>query len=318
MNNITVAICTYNPIQEYLDRTLDALKRQSLSTDSWELLIIDNRSEPPIVDRCDLSWHPNARIIRELKPGLTAARLKAIDESSYDPIVFFDDDNIPDANYLERIREHFEANPEIGTIGAARIIPEFSTEPEEDLRPFTAMLALRDEPGHISDHPKKGRLPYGAGISLRSTIAKEYAKSVSSSKERQSLGRSGNSLLGGEDDEITWTAHRLGYKYALLEDLKLIHLIPASRVDRNYLERLIYANGYSAALLAHINGQVRPSHFKRPSLRAAVGALSTFKIGLFKARLNAWRRFRKATQTVKTMRTLRVKGYDDALKSISK
>ena len=97
---ISVIICTRNPREDYLRRTLDALKAQSLPKDQWELLVVDNASDAPLAGRFDLSWHPNARHVREEKVGLTHARLHGIAASQADLLVFVDDDNVLRPDYL--------------------------------------------------------------------------------------------------------------------------------------------------------------------------------------------------------------------------
>jgi hypothetical protein len=47
----------------------------------------------------DLSWHPNARHIVEHKLGISVAR-RGMREASTDLLIFVDDDNLLDRNYL--------------------------------------------------------------------------------------------------------------------------------------------------------------------------------------------------------------------------
>ena len=68
---ISVILCSYNPRWDYLQRCLVALRAQTMALHCWELLIIDNRSQVPLADRVELSWHPDARVIREQVLGLT-------------------------------------------------------------------------------------------------------------------------------------------------------------------------------------------------------------------------------------------------------
>ena len=100
---ISVIICSHNPRPEYLRRTLEALKAQTLPTKDWELLLVDNASKEPLAGRFDLSWHPNARHVRENELGLTTARLRGIREAHSDLLVFVDDDNVlRTIQYLDR------------------------------------------------------------------------------------------------------------------------------------------------------------------------------------------------------------------------
>lgn len=62
---LSVIICCHNPRRDYLARVLEALKGQTLSTNNWELLVVGNASEDPVSANHNISWHPNARHVRE-------------------------------------------------------------------------------------------------------------------------------------------------------------------------------------------------------------------------------------------------------------
>ena len=63
MLDASVVICTHNPRQNYLERTLDSLRAQTLPSHKWELILVDNASREPVADKCDLTWHPRGRHI---------------------------------------------------------------------------------------------------------------------------------------------------------------------------------------------------------------------------------------------------------------
>ncbi|HTA29597.1 MAG TPA: glycosyltransferase family 2 protein, partial [Candidatus Cybelea sp.] len=90
----SVIICTHNPRPACLRRTLDSLRTQTLPFELWEFLLIDNASQPPLMGESDLSWHSQARHVREEELGLTPARLRGIKESAGELLIFIDDDNV--------------------------------------------------------------------------------------------------------------------------------------------------------------------------------------------------------------------------------
>src|SRR4051812_93219 len=97
---ISVVLCTHNPRPDFLARTLGSLRAQNLALSQWELVIVDNHSANPLSSLVDLSWHPNGRIIREDELGLTPARLRGIAETHGEILVFVDDDNVLQSDYL--------------------------------------------------------------------------------------------------------------------------------------------------------------------------------------------------------------------------
>src|SRR5204862_5153681 len=97
---LSVILCTHNPRPDYLASTLEALRNQILPQEAWELVLVDNASDPTVVSATRLGWHKNGRQVREEKLGLTPARLRGIAEAKGEMLVFVDDDNVLAADYL--------------------------------------------------------------------------------------------------------------------------------------------------------------------------------------------------------------------------
>ena len=125
---LTVVICTHNPRRDYLDATLAAIRAQSLDATSWELLVIDNGSTHPVADKFDVVWHPNARVVREERLGLTHARVRSLRESLGDIILYVDDDNVLAPNYLRTLLAAFDADPQLGAVGG-KALPRYEHPP---------------------------------------------------------------------------------------------------------------------------------------------------------------------------------------------
>src|SRR6478609_2964309 len=100
---LTVVICTHNPKPTLLARTLDALRAQTLSTDNWELIVIDNASDSPLGSSLSLNWHPHARMVQEPELGLTPSCVRGIKEAIGDLLVLVDDDNLLASDYLAQV-----------------------------------------------------------------------------------------------------------------------------------------------------------------------------------------------------------------------
>ena len=140
--DISVVICTHNPRPDFLRRVLDALKGQKLPQEQWELLLVDNASKEALAAGYDLSWHPRARHVREDELGLTAARLRGIKESHGGLLVFVDDDNVLQPDYLTECLTLAKNYPFIGALGG-QVIPEYELPPGEDIKPFLHYLLIR-------------------------------------------------------------------------------------------------------------------------------------------------------------------------------
>ncbi len=248
MKKISVLICTHNPRKEYLNRVLKALISQTLSPEIWELLIIDNASaDPNYVPSFDLSWHQNAQIILEKKLGLTWARIAGIKASQSPYLVFVDDDNVLEPNYLKKIIEIFQANPDLGSIGG-KSIPEFEIQPEPWFAQVNLHLGCRDLGEEVqtyyysktTQHPKKHPdfAPVGAGMALQREAAEIYMKKITATETSLVLDRTGKNLSSGGDCDINLTLLDEGWGVGYFPQLKLTHLIPAGRLTKDYLAHL--------------------------------------------------------------------------------
>ena len=118
---LSVILCTHNPRQDYLERTFEGLKCQTLPKEQWEFLLIDNLSDPPLEQICDLSWHPAARVVREEELGILPARVRGFRETSANLILFLDDDNVLSPNYFEEALQIGIRYPFLGAWGAGWI-----------------------------------------------------------------------------------------------------------------------------------------------------------------------------------------------------
>lgn len=278
---ISVIICTHNPREDYLRRTLEALDKQTLPKDQWELLLIDNASNESVKENFSLDWHPHARHIHEEKIGLTMARLRAIAETETPLLLFVDDDNVLSEDYLVNLLELERKMPLIGCFGAGVLEPEYEEQPREELQQLIPMLALRIIPRDCwSNVAGDGITPWGAGLAVRRYVAREYAKLVGECPIRKTLGRSGGALLSGEDDEISWVACSMGYGKGLFVSLSLKHLISSNRVKSDYLFKIAKGHAFSRKLLSHLHHPQTES-FVKPTYFGAFISIMLFKRSMF-------------------------------------
>jgi glycosyltransferase involved in cell wall biosynthesis len=247
---ISVIICSYNPRWDYLQRCLAALRAQTIPLDCWELLLIDNRSQIPLADRVDLSWHPDARVIREQVLGLTPARLRAIRESRGDLLVFVDDDNVLDPDFLEVASRTAEEYPFLAS-WSGQCHPEFEQPPPEWTRRYWGNIAIRQfDRDRWSNLPLlAATIPCGAGLCVRRNVALRYLHLHDSGERRFQADRAGQVLLSGGDNDLAACACDLGFGLGLIASLKLTHIIPPQRLTVEYMGRLVEGIYFSSTVL---------------------------------------------------------------------
>lgn len=254
---VSIIICSHNPRRDYIEKVLTALKDQTLSKERWELLLIDNASDRLLSQEIDLGWHSQARHIREEKLGLTFARLRGIQESRADILVFVDDDNVLDVDYLKNALEISKSHPTLGAWGG-QTLPEFEHDPPIWTEPYWSYVGIRQfDHSHWSKTPLWEATPIGAGMCICKYVAEAYASLIQNDPRRLKLGRSGGMLLGCEDLDIAYTAHDLGLYTGLFSNLKLHHLIPSRRLEEHYLLKIYEGNAYSITILSSIRGQIK-------------------------------------------------------------
>jgi glycosyltransferase involved in cell wall biosynthesis len=280
---ISVIICTHNPRVAYLRRTIESLQKQSLPTNEWELLLIDNASSTRLSDEWELSWHPRARHVRENAIGLTPARLRGVREARAPLLLYVDDDNDLSSDYLENALLLADEDPELSVWGAGVLEPEFEVQPAVKVRPYLYLLALRtvSEPSTACQLAGARCIPWGAGLVVRRTIAMEYTTLMSKlSAAGEVIDRTGSTLFCGGDDLFSWVAVQSGCKFGIFPQLRITHLISKGRVEPNYLLRLLHDNTFSHKVLRFlVLGEVP----KQPSLfTKARAVLSGIKHGFFR------------------------------------
>lgn len=239
---LSVVLPTHEPRPEFLAETLAALRRQTLPSSEWELIVVDNASRRPLAP--DRHWQPNGRTIREPRLGLTHARRAGVATARGDFVVFVDDDNLLDEDYLDAARKLAASHPDLGAFGG-RSVGDFRGAREfwhaefldllavRDLgeRPLVSGLSLRD--GGRDAYP--AHAPIGAGMVIRREAILPWLESASATSLPD---RRGDELSSGGDNDLVLTILGAGWRVGYFPSLRLTHIIPAGRLTSEYLARL--------------------------------------------------------------------------------
>lgn len=251
MIGLSIIICAHNPRPHYLRRVLQALREQTLPIEEWELLLVDNASNEPLANWADLTWHPHGRHIREMPLGIAFARIRGIREAGAELLVFVDDDNVLDRDYLAHAKVIAAEHPELGA-WSGNIQLEFEQPPPEWTRPYWPMLTAREvlqDAQACSVYHNRATTPVGAGMCFRRKVGLFYYEQWLKSPVRKVLGARGQSCTLGEDTDLALTACEMGMETGLFARLKLTHLIPPQRLTEDYLLRLCRGVAMSSLLM---------------------------------------------------------------------
>lgn len=245
MDGISIIICCYNS-EKTIKRTLEHIIKQELPINiSWEVIIVDNNcSDKTVLIANELLYNSSVsyKIVKEDKAGLVYARLKGVESSQYDFILFCDDDNLLCKTYAVQAYEILKNDESIGACGG-KGIPEFEIQPTKEIVLMKGCYALGSQ-------IKNKLYLYGAGICLRKKL---YENLIKYKIPLKLTGRKGNLLLAGDDSEICKWILLMGYKLQPSDSLIFTHIIQKKRLNNTYLKSIIKGITFSEPILATYN-----------------------------------------------------------------
>jgi glycosyltransferase involved in cell wall biosynthesis len=260
---LSVIICSRNPRREYFQRVLEALKAQSLEKSRWELLLVDSASDIPLENSEPISWHGRHRYVRVGEPGSALARIRGVEAALGRLLVFVDDDNVLNPDYLEEAVALGNSFPQLGIWGGSTL-PVYEMSPPEWFHEHASMIAVREISRDLWSNIPRMEEPWviGAGMVVRRELALEYAAIVRSDPRRLFLSRAPDGRnLGGEDLDMVLSVCDRGFGRGVFKSLVLHHLIPAHRCTGDYLESIMVGNAASVSLIQMFrDGTAIPPH----------------------------------------------------------
>jgi len=239
---LTAIICTYNRAK-YIRPLLESIAANDLPKTEYEILLVDNNCTDNTHAICEVfvQAHPdtNFRYVVETEQGLSAARNKGIKEAKGDIIVYIDDDALIDPHYLRTYAEWLASHPETMACGGP-IEPLYETSEPDWMTPYTKALLT----GWMNYGPKvreypNGRYPGGGNAAYRKSVFDRVGLF------NTALGRKGGNLMGSEEKDIFDKMHALNMQVLYLPTPVLHHIIPQTKLDKDYFDRLTLQIGIS-------------------------------------------------------------------------
>lgn len=267
--NISIVLCCYNSasrIKKTLSSLYDAIINYPFDI---EVILIDNNSTDNTKNIVNDFWNEinnnniPLMIFFEEKPGLANARYHGVMKSKHDIILFCDDDNWLQAEYIHSLPELL-SNDSIGAVGG-RGIP-FSNIPIPDW--FFENLdayACSTQKSHL----------YGASLVIRKEIIKDFYNNPIS---KNLVGRTGNNLDSGEDNLLGEYIKEKGY-FLYSNNIPFIHFMSENRLSLTYLYKLSFHFGKATHT---INEGKNKSHINYIALKIIKEALSLIFIKKYK------------------------------------
>lgn len=231
---VSVIICCYNSASR-IGVTIKHIALQKVpELIPWEVILVDNNSTDDTRIKAIEEWEQHQvpvsiKIITEPKAGLIYARQKGISEAKYDLLLFCDDDNWLEENYIRYAQEIMNSNKSVAILGGTSD-GEFESEKPLWFNTFQNAYAI-GKPLKQSGIANNRTYIAGAGMVVRKQLFELLDK-------LQFIplltGRKGSELLSGEDSEISLLALFLGYDLYYDERLKFTHFITEKRLSWKY------------------------------------------------------------------------------------
>ena len=233
--------------------TLDSVARQTLSADRWECIVVDNNSKDDTRQRVEAfaAEHPQLNVVYHLEQnqGLSYARNAGIAKAQGDIIAFVDDDERIVPEFVEAYVELFDSKADAMSAGG-KIVAEYPTGRPEWMSHYTEQPIANpmDFGSEVKLFPKR-RIPGGGNMAMRRSVFEEVGVF------NPNLGRTGGRLIGGEESELFERMAERGMACYYVPRAVMYHIIPESKLQPDYFERLSYNTGISQRLRAEMRGR---------------------------------------------------------------
>lgn len=243
---LTVVVCTHERPAD-LERCLEALAQLA---DLVEVVVVDSASAPPcrtVVDRF-AGRFPRLRYEYEPEPGLSRARNRGLALARCELVAFVDDDAAVAPDWARRIVVPF-ADPAVACVGGA-CLPLFRAQRPEWLSDRLLQLAGITRYG-AQPRDVRGRsdYPFGANMCFRAGAL----RTVGGFPEQ--LGRTGASLLSGEDTAAVDAVRDAGWRARLEPAAVVEHAVAAERCRSGYYWRRLWWQGVTRARARRMRGE---------------------------------------------------------------
>lgn len=264
----TVALCTHNHADR-LTRTLADLAQLRAPDSAWEFVVIDNAStdETPAI-LANHTWPEGwqARIVREEKLGLSNARNRAIQEARGEYLIFMDDDETADADWLRAFERLVEQHSPDAFGGQIDVLFEDMRPPwlADELLGFLGELHRSDT---IVPLTEPDAYFHGGNFGFKTAVCKTVGGFDAM------LGRKGADNTGGEEMDFYRRLLSAGFKVWWTPEAVIYHRIQAAKLQRSYFLDLHYRAGKAEAIRRRGDGaRIPPNYLYGQLVRSAITA----------------------------------------------
>ncbi|MBL6455006.1 glycosyltransferase [Belnapia sp. T6] len=251
--SVTACLVTHNR-PHYVRSCLESLRVQSIGLDGFDIIVVDSCCRPEVSAELAamVATVPNARLLREDRPGASVARNRGAAASNADYIAYLDDDALAMPDWIEQIqRVVVEHDPWPGVLGG-KVVPEWEAPlPDwwpESLRGILSIIEWDGRGEFRSSQVPAGLEPYGVNM----VVLRKPLLELGGFAEK--LGRVAGLLLSDEDVQVAWRLQDHGLSAWYDSRIVVRHQIQAVRLRPEWLLDRLYWQGASTVATQRILG----------------------------------------------------------------
>ncbi len=248
--DLSLIISTYNNATS-LVRTLESVAKQDADKSVWECVVVNNNSTDDTAERVAsfVKEHSdlNIRLVDEPQQGLSYARNRGIVESKGQFLAFIDDDETIDEGFISAYLDLFHNHGAFVGSGALKVCYE-SSRPKWMSHYTEKMIANPLELGNEIITITSSVTPTGGNMAFNREVFNIYGNFDTN------LGRRGNELFGGEENDLFARIRDLGERIYYTPYAVAYHHISDRKLTGEYFDKLAYGVGVSKRLRAEKYG----------------------------------------------------------------
>lgn len=243
---VSIVICCYNS-SKLLPETIRHISKLKIPPGtSCEIVIVDNNSNDNTSDKARelldkyITSNFTYKILFQPIQGLSAARKMGFENSVNEYILFCDDDNLLNEDYILILTDTLNNNENIGAAGGESTAVSDVKFPEW-FQKFQNSYSSGSQSEINGDITRTDGAVWGAGMAVRKVALDDlYSKGFTPFLS----DRKKETLTSGGDIELCYALRLAGWKIWYEPLLKLEHFIPQQRLNWNYLRKL--SRGFGA------------------------------------------------------------------------
>lgn len=238
---VSVVVCTFNRAA-FLRKCLASLLHQE-NPPPFEIIVVDNNSTDETVNIVEAARQETTipfQYIFLQEMGLSRARNAGIHAARGALVAFLDDDAIADAQWVQEIEKGFQLFPQ--AVGAGGAVAGDYEIPKPAWLPADLLFAVS-----VSAMGNESRLMEAHEAALGCNMAFRRETFCKRGDFLTNLGRTGLSLLAGEEVEFCFRLYKQGDSILYNPHMRIKHWVPKERLTKTYIRQRMFWNGRSIA-----------------------------------------------------------------------